>query len=82
MPNWAFGNVKVTGTREGITSFIERFVSEDDPSTVAGKRLFARSFIHEKRQELIDEAMAEFENKAPEDTAEYTFVAMFAWSAY
>lgn len=82
MPNWAFGNVKVTGTREGITSFIERFVSEDDPSTVAGKRFFARSFIHEKRQELIDEAMAEFENKAPEDTAEYTFVAMFAWSAY
>ena len=82
MPNWAFGNVKVTGTREGITSFIERFVSEDEPSTVAGKRFFARSFIHEKRQELIDEAMAEFENKALEDTAEYTFVAMFAWSAY
>ena len=82
MPNWAFGNVKVTGTREGITSFIERFVSEDEPSTVAGQRFFARSFIHEKQQELSDEAMAEFENKAPEDTAEYTFVAMFAWSAY
>ena len=82
MPNWAFGNVKVTGTREGITSLIERFVSEDAPSTVAGNSFFARRFIHEKRQELIDEAMAEFENKAPEDTAEYTFVAMFAWSAY
>ena len=59
MPNWAFGNVKVTGTREGITSFIERFVSEDEPSTVAGQRFFARSFIHEKRQELIDEAIAQ-----------------------
>ena len=33
MPNWAFGYVNVTGTRDGIKSFIERFVSEDDPST-------------------------------------------------
>ena len=34
MPNWAFGYVNVTGTRDGIKSFIERFVSEDDPSTI------------------------------------------------
>ena len=43
MPNWAFGYVNVTGTRDGIKSFIERFVSEDDPSTIPGKRFFARS---------------------------------------
>ena len=24
MPNWAFGTVKVTGTREGVKSFVER----------------------------------------------------------
>ena len=36
MPNWAFGYVNVTGTRDGIKSFIERFVSEDDPSTIPG----------------------------------------------
>lgn len=82
MPNWAFGNVKVTGTREGITSFLERFVSEDKPYTVPGKRFFARSFVHMNRQELIHEAMSEFENKSKEDIAEYTFMAMFAWSAY
>ena len=58
MPNWAFGYVNVTGTRDGIKSFIERFVSEDDPSTIPGKRFFARSFIQSKRQAFIDEAMS------------------------
>ena len=38
MPNWAFGTVKVTGTREGVKSFVERFISSDDQSTVPGKR--------------------------------------------
>lgn len=57
MPNWSFGYVNVTGTRDGIKSFIERFVSEDDPSTIPGKRFFARSFIQSKRQAFIDEAM-------------------------
>lgn len=42
MPNWAFGYVNVTGTRDGIKSFIERFVSEDDPSTISGKLLVCR----------------------------------------
>ena len=28
MPNWAFGYVNVTGTRDGIKSFIERFVAK------------------------------------------------------
>ena len=50
MPNWAFGKVEVTGTRKGVKSFIERFISNDDPSTVPGKRFFARSFMNEKRQ--------------------------------
>ena len=47
MPNWAFGYVNVTGTRGGIKSFIERFVSEDDPSTIPDKRFFAPvSYTH------------------------------------
>ena len=66
MPNWAFGYVNVTGTRDGIKSFIERFVSEDDPSTIPGKRFFARSFIQSKRQAFIDEAMKEFSEPAVE----------------
>ena len=82
MPNWAFGYVNVTGTRDGIKSFIERFVSEDDPSTIPGKRFFARSFIQSKRQAFIDEAMSEFSEPAVDAKASYSFVASFAWSAY
>ena len=82
MPNWAFGYVNVTGTRDGIKSFIERFVSEDDPSTIPGKRFFARSFIQSKRQAFIDEAMKEFYEPAVDAKASYSFVASFAWSAY
>ena len=51
MPNWAFGTVKVTGTREGVKSFVERFISSDDQSTVPGKRFFARSFSEQKREQ-------------------------------
>lgn len=82
MPNWAFGYVNVTGTRDGIKLFIERFVSEDDPSTIPGKRFFARSFIQSKRQAFIDEAMKEFYEPAVDAKASYSFVASFAWSAY
>ena len=64
MPNWAFGNVKVTGTREGVKSFVERFISSDDQSTVPGKRFFARSFSEQKREQSIKDAMEEFEGKA------------------
>ena len=35
MPNWAFGKVEVTGTRKGVKSFIERFITNDDPWSVA-----------------------------------------------
>ena len=63
MPNWAFGNVKVTGTREGVKSFVERFISSDDQSTVPGKRFFARSFSEQKREQSVKDAMEEFEGK-------------------
>ena len=82
MPYWAFGFVNVTGTRDGIKSFIERFVSEDDPSTIPSKRFFARSFIQSKRQAFIEEAMKDFSEPAVDAKASYSFVASFAWSAY
>ena len=59
MPNWAFGYVNVTGTRDGIKSFIERFVSEDDPSTIPGKRFFARSFIQSLDTLLLYQSASE-----------------------
>lgn len=82
MPNWAFGTVKVTGTREGVKSFVERFISSDDQSTVPGKRFFARSFSEQKREQSVRDAMEEFEGKADNETAEHSFLIMFAWSVW
>lgn len=82
MPNWAFGEVKVTGTREGVKSFIERFVSSDEQSTIPGKRFFARSFTHMTREQSIKDALNEFEGKAVDAVLEHSFEAMFAWSVW
>lgn len=82
MPNWAFGKVEVTGTRKGVKSFIERFITNDDPSTVPGKRFFARSFVNEKRQACIDDAMKMFDGLTAEAKAECALDVEFAWSAY
>lgn len=75
MPNWAFGTVKVTGTREGVKSFVERFISSDDQSTVPGKRFFARSFSEQKREQSVKDAMEEFEGKADNETVQASAAA-------
>lgn len=82
MPNWAYGNVTVTGTREGVKSFIGRFVSTDELYTIPGKRFFHRSFLYENRQVAIDEAMELFGDQPADAKEAYTFVIAFAWSAY
>ena len=51
MPNWAFGTVKVTGYSRGVKSFVERFISSDDQSTVPGKRFLPELFRAEARAE-------------------------------
>ena len=79
MPNWAFGTVKVTGTREGVKSFVERFISSDDQSTVPGKRFFARSFSEQKREQSVKDAMEEFEGKADNETAECFSASVLAF---
>ena len=72
----------MTGTREGVKSFVERFISSDDQSTVPGKRFFARSFSEQKREQSVKDAMEEFEGKADNETAEHSFLIMFAWSVW
>ena len=79
MPNWAMGDVTVTGTRDGITSFISRFVTEDDPRTIPGKRFFARSFLDDRRPSVTDEIP---EPATADEQITYTFPVSFAWSAY
>lgn len=81
MPNWAYGTVKVTGTREGVKSFIERFSSREDAACVSGKRHFARSVLDRSRQECIDNVMYGFPLLPPDGILEFTLIVDFAWSA-
>ena len=82
MPNWACADFKITGTREGVTSMIQRFVSDDEPRTVPGKKSFARSFLFARRQDILDMALAEFHTEDPKERATVTIGMDFAWSAY
>ena len=82
MPNWAFGTVEITGRCEGIKSFIERFITSDEPSTLPGKRFFARSFIQWKREECINDAMMIFKGAPADAKLTYSLEVEFAWSAY
>ncbi|MDO4177453.1 MAG: hypothetical protein Q4D99_08305 [Bacillota bacterium] len=82
MPNWACGTVEVTGTRMGIKSFLERFITNDEPSTLPGKKFFARSFLGEKRQELMREAEECFRTQDAKEIGTMVIYPDFAWSAY
>lgn len=79
MPNWAMGQVTVTGKRENIVSFVERFVSDDVPSTIPGKKFFARSFLNDCHENVL---MYMTEPDDPAEDCELTFHVSFAWSAY
>ena len=67
MPNWAFGDVVVTGTRKAVTSFAERFVSEHEPKTIPGKRYFGRSFLDDDRAYVMDLIQDRFEGLGDEE---------------
>ncbi len=81
MPNWACGTVEVTGTIEGIISFIERFVDWNE-SVVPGKRFFARSFIDEGRSEVTGRLKSENNGQPGGNRTTLGFEVSFAWSAY
>lgn len=80
MPNWSFGDVTVTGTRAGVLSFVERFVSDDDPRTVPGKRFFSRSFTGTKRSSSVADVLSDFEGQDEGAVCEHTLAVQFAWS--
>ena len=81
MPNWACGTVEVTGTKKCIASFIERFVDWHG-AVQPGKRFFARSFIDEGHDSLIERLMRESRGLPDDQSTAFTFDVSFAWSAY
>ena len=80
MPNWAFGEVKVTGTKPCIKAFLQRFLQPTEPCAVEGKKYFARSFLYENR-ELYERDIEDLFHDHPEEKDTFIIPAEFAWSA-
>ena len=83
MPNWACGIVEVTGKRDGVISFVNRFLnyhgnSGKEPDT----RFFARSFLDDDRENTIDDIMRQTEKDTENAVGTVIFSVSFAWSAY
>lgn len=81
MPNWAIGSVDVTGTREAVLAFSDRFITSDEISTVPGRKFFARSFLEEFRESIRGEICEYFKSAVPEEKRSFNLGVMFAWSA-
>ena len=80
MPNWAFGEVTITGTEMGIKSFLQRFLQPSEPHAVEGKKYFARSFLYENR-ELYEKDIEDLFRKDLGQKETFILPAEFAWSA-
>lgn len=81
MPNWAIGSVDVTGTREAVLAFSDRFITDDEISTVPGRKCFARSFLEESREDFRNEIKEFFKSAASDEKRTFNLGVMFAWSA-
>ena len=81
MPNWAFGDVEVTGTKAAVISFSERFIYHKEPRATPGKRFFGRSFHDDSREHVKSSIDAEFLDKAEGEICTVLLSISFAWSA-
>ena len=81
MPNWAFGEVDVTGTQAAVTAFSERFIFKEEPRTTPGKRIFGRSFHDDTRKHIQRAIETEFRGRAADEEGTVQLSVSFAWSA-
>lgn len=80
MPNWAFGQVNVTGKAKNIEKFCRLFLfTEDTEKEGVGKRYFARSFTNDSWESFYGEYIKDYE---PEEETSISFSVDFAWSCH
>lgn len=80
MPNWAIGDVEVTGKRDNVLAFVQRFVDEKNGAP-EGRRFFPRSFLFGDMGYTLKCISEEFGNEPETPRTVYLNVS-FAWSAY
>ena len=81
MPNWAFGTVAITGSKEGILNFTRRFIYEGTDRDKIEPNFFARSFAQATRSETVDEIENLYANVPAEAVDTFCMNVYFAWSA-
>lgn len=82
MPNWAYGPVTITGTRQNISRFVSRFIFDEDRKLNSNRRyFFARSFTNCSKAEVMQNIKLRFEDSEKEDVKTFCLDIDFAWSA-
>lgn len=84
MPNWACGTVLVTGIKQNVLSFANRFIYDGDGENtdeLTKRRYFARSFADTTRQEMMRNLDDIFGNKSSDTSCVFSLPIGFAWSA-
>ena len=84
MPNWACGTVSITGPKQNILKFTDRFIYADQADSGKNQEhpYFARSFSSFTRSGVNDEIEALFPDCPPESEETFCLPISFAWSAY
>lgn len=82
MPNWAYGPTEIKGTRSAVRSFLERFIFDDEPRTIPGKKYFARSFLNLSRAEALQILSESYRTQDEAEEAAVEYFVDYAWSAY
>jgi len=79
MPNWAIGPVEITGTREGVMSFTDRFTTADKQQPQTNKKRLFRSFSDITAAEMNRRIAECFDGHTAGTVRTFSFIASFAW---
>jgi hypothetical protein len=83
MPNWAYGPVSITGTKQNVLNFARRFIHDDDIAKDEKPPLFFyRSFIGGTWKGTVKEIEAVYKASSAETVNTVTLYVSFAWSAH
>ena len=82
MPNWACGSVSITGTKQNVVKFINRFIHDDDnDTTLKSRRFFARSFTNDTKKSVLEDVEEAFHDLPLGSKNVFSLPISFAWSA-
>ncbi len=82
MPNWAFGTLSVTGTKQNVLNFAQRFIYEQENGVYPDVPFFAKSIAHTKRDAATEEINAAFKEIPAGENNTFSLFVGFAWSAH